>query len=70
MAPPRRVRTVTYRNNHCLAQCTVCDWEAGIGEDGNVATVQRAARRHTQTTGHKVVLERSITTYYIWADDD
>lgn len=61
----RQVRTVTYRDSHCLAQCTVCDWSASIRVDGaDPSTIQRAARRHTQSTGHTVILERTIATHY------
>lgn len=66
----RNVRTVTFRNNHCLAQCKVCDWEAAIGEDGRLAAIQWAARRHTQTTGHTVIVERSIATHYMAVSEE
>ena len=50
----------------CRAFCDECSWDAAMltDETPTIAQVSRAARAHTQATGHQTAVEKGTITRY------
>ncbi len=61
-----KIKTINYGLIHYHAQCSNCNWSAGIFTDEapKPSDVRNAIHKHIRATGHKVVLEKSESTHY------
>lgn len=60
------IKVQTIRHAHYYAQCTACEFTAGIGSDGleEAQDVRNKIRKHVRKTGHEVILEKGISVRY------
>ena len=59
-----KVKVTRYGSIHYYAQCTVCDFDAGMCADITHEKVRRLVRKHVLDTGHRVTLEAGTSTDY------
>ena len=60
-----KTEKVRYGTTHRFAQCQACDWNDGYsGRGDSIERVARAAKMHSEKTGHSVLVESGTSFQY------
>lgn len=59
-----KVEVTKYPPIHYLASCSVCDFNEGAVDSGDIQRVVKLAKRHVIETGHSVFAEEARTIVF------